>query len=120
MPATTFEVEPAAKMPTGRDSRRFRAFLSYSRGDDGTAKWLHGELERFRTPKDLIGVIGSRGRVEKRVGPVFRDRTDLSSGGELEARLIEALRDSEFLIVLCSPASARSSYVNAEVQRFVD
>jgi hypothetical protein len=101
-------------------SRRFRAFLSYSRADDRTARWLHGELERFRTPKDLVGATGTHGPVERRVAPVFRDRTDLSSGGVLQAKLVEALRDSEFLVVLCSPSSAKSAYVNAEVQQFID
>jgi len=105
---------------SGAQTRRFKAFLSYSRKDDGAAKWLHAALEAYRTPKDLLKLEGARGAVSKRVAPVFRDRTDLSSGGVLHGKLIEALQQSEFLIVLCSPASAQSAYVNAEVEQFIN
>jgi len=98
---------------------RFKAFLSYSRKDDRVAKWLHAALEAYRTPRELLKTEGSRGPVSKRVSPVFRDRTDLSSGGVLHGKLVEALQQSEFLIVLCSPASAQSAYVNAEVEQFI-
>jgi len=35
-------------------SPRFRAFLSYSRKDEGVANWLHRALERYRTPGRLV------------------------------------------------------------------
>lgn len=100
-------------------NRRFKAFLSYSRTDDRIAKWLHATLEAYRTPTQLLSSSGAFGVVAKRLSPVFRDRTDLSSGGELHHKLVEALKQSDFLVVLCSPASARSAYVNAEIESFL-
>ncbi|MES1201256.1 MAG: toll/interleukin-1 receptor domain-containing protein [Pseudomonadota bacterium] len=99
---------------------RFRAFLSYSRKDDRIAKWLHAALEAYRTPKDLVNTEGRFGAIARRLSPVFRDRTDLSSGGALQGNLVEALKQSEFLVVLCSPASAQSAYVDAEVHAFIE
>lgn len=42
----------------------------------------------------------------------------MAASGDLNAGLIAALKDSLFLIVLCSPASARSRWVNQEVMTF--
>lgn len=53
-----------------------------------------------------------------RLSPIFRDRDELSASGDLPARLHEALEASRFLIVVCSPAAARSQWVDAEIRRF--
>src|SRR6185312_9520639 len=50
-----------------------------------------------------------------RLIPVFRDREELSSSPELGTRINEALAQSENLVVICSPASAASRWVNEEV-----
>lgn len=97
----------------------YSAFLSYSRIDDRIANWLHSRLDRFRTPKVLIGVQGSHGPVIEKLHPIFRDRTDMSGGGELAFRIKEALQQSERLIVLCSPAAVESSWVDLEVEEFI-
>ena len=98
---------------------RYRAFFSYSRADNRVANWLHGQLDRYRTPKALIGIDGKFGNVPSKLHPIFRDRTDLPSGGHLSKVLQDALEDSETLIVLCSPAAAKSAYVNHEVETFI-
>lgn len=95
----------------------YRAFLSYSRTDDRQADWLHHRLESFRTPKSLIE-DGAHSRPPNLL-PIFRDRTDMSGGGQLSARIVEALTESEALIVLCSRASAVSHWVNTEVKTFI-
>ena len=97
----------------------YRAFFSYARADDRTANWLHAQLDRYRTPKSLIGDAGALGPVTAKLHPIFRDRTDLESGGHITERLQEALEASETLIVLCTPASARSQWVNHEVETFL-
>lgn len=97
-----------------------RAFFSYSRSDDRIANWLHGALDRYRTPKALIGIEGALGPVPAKLHPIFRDRTDLSGGGHLNERIETALRDSECLVVLCTPSSARSPWVNREVEIFLE
>lgn len=98
---------------------QYRAFFSYARADDRTANWLHAQLDRYRTPKSLVGDAGALGPVTAKLHPIFRDRTDLESGGHITERLQEALEASETLIVLCTPASARSQWVNHEVETFL-
>lgn len=99
---------------------RYRAFLSYARKDHRCAQWLHASLEGFRTPRTLLAPGGASETVPTRLGPIFRDRTDLSGGGTLSKRIEAALADSEFLIVLCSPSAAGSEWVNRECQLFVE
>lgn len=98
---------------------RYRAFFSYARADDRVANWLHRQLDGYRTPKPLVGSDGELGPVPAKLHPIFRDRTDLESGGHVDAALQQALEDSETLIVLCTPTSAKSHWVNHEVETFL-
>ncbi len=52
-------------------------------------------------------------------GPTFRDVTDLKPG-LLAEEINNALRNSEWLIVVCSPRSAKSPWVCKEAQTFID
>ena len=52
------------------------------------------------------------------MSPVFRDRDDLSSAGQLGPQIQAALTDSEALVVVCSPNAAQSTYVDAEILAF--
>jgi hypothetical protein len=58
------------------------------------------------------------GPVPKSLRPVFRDRYDFNVGGTLNEQTISALDASAALVVLCSPASAKSVPVNEEVRLF--
>ncbi len=98
--------------------RRYSAFFSYSRADSKLAAKLHKALDSYKVPKALRGVEGSRGAVPDTLHPIFRDREDLSGGGALAERLQVALLDSDALIVLCTPNSAQSQWVNEEVKTF--
>jgi TIR domain len=97
---------------------RYRAFLSYAHADTSWAKWLHGRLEAFRIDRDLAGRATSIGVVPASLRPVFRDRDDFTGGHSLTDATIAALDASGALVVLCSPHSARSKYVNEEVRLF--
>jgi hypothetical protein len=96
---------------------KFRAFLSYSHADTPLAKWLHSSLERFPL-RGLSGRETAPGPVPKQLRPIFRDREDFRAGQTLTAQTIPALDASAALIVLCSPASAKSAAVNEEVRLF--
>ena len=98
--------------------RRYRAFISYSHRDSKWGKWLQSALESYKLPKDMIGRTTDAGIVPENLRPIFRDRLDLSAGPSLQAQLDEALAASDNLIVICSPSSAKSEYVNEEVRRF--
>lgn len=86
---------------------KYRAFISYSHRDEKWAAWLHSALETYRIPKSLVGSETSFGVVPARLAPVFRDRDELASATDLGRVLTQALRDSAYQIVICSPAAAR-------------
>ena len=100
------------------DSSRYRAFLSYSHRDAKWGTWLHKALESYRPPRQLIGKITARGPIPKRLAPIFRDREELASATDLGTVINEALRQSACQIVICSPSSARSRWVNEEILAF--
>ncbi len=97
---------------------KFRAFLSYSHRDKKWGRWLHKALEGYRIDKDLVGRETATGAIPKTLRPIFRARDDFAAGHSLTKQTRAALETSAFLIVLCSPNSARSDYVNEEVQFF--
>lgn len=97
----------------------YRAFISYSHSDERWASWLHRALESYRLPRKLVGTQTSVGEIPKLLQPVFRDRDDLSSAADLSTTVKEALANSENLLVICSPASAASQWVNEEIREFV-
>jgi len=96
---------------------KYRAFLSYSHIDTPLAKWLHSRLESFPL-RGLSGRETPQGPVPKSLRPIFRDREDFSVGGSLNDQSIAALDASAALVVLCSPASAKSHYVNEEIRLY--
>ena len=100
------------------DRHRYWAFISYSHQDERWATWLHKKLERYRIPGRLVGRTTKAGIVPKRIYPVFRDRDELPGSSDLGKKISAALRSSRFLVVLCSPNSAHSHWVNEEVKEF--
>jgi WD40 repeat protein len=97
---------------------KYRAFISYSHADHKWAVWLHKALERYPIHKRLVGVETSIGKTPKRLGRVFRDEDELGATPELGAKIEKALSESDTLIVLCSPSSAKSPWVNNEITQF--
>ena len=115
--------EPSSSIPpAGQTDYIYYAFVSYSHKDGKWAKWIQNALERYRLPAAL------RREAEKplpiRIHPVFRDSTDLGVG-KLAETLRKELDQSKYLIVVCSPNSARPNeegkhWVNEEVARFCE
>jgi tetratricopeptide (TPR) repeat protein len=101
-----------------RNQPKYRAFLSYSHADARQAQSLHHFIEGYSIPKRLVGRETNQGIIPKRLRPVFKDRDELPSASNLESEINEALKSSEHLIVICSPDSARSRWVNEEVLTF--
>lgn len=97
---------------------RYRAFISYSHADEAWARWLMRRLETYRVPSRLVGTEGAFGPIGPRLGAFFRDRDELTAAGDLGASIHAALADADALIVICSPASARSRWVGAEIEAF--
>jgi len=97
---------------------KYWAFISYSHADRKWGDWLHSALETYRVPKGLAGKTSRDGKIPVRVFPIFRDREELSASAELGVKIDEALRQSRYLIVICSPHSAKSRWVNEEIKAF--
>ena len=111
MPAGSPVVSPA--------SDRYWAFISYSHQDERWAAWLHTRLETYTGHKKLVGTPNRYGEpVPARPFPVFRDRDELEGAPDLPDRIQEALQRSRFLIVICSPAAAKSQWVDQEIRTF--
>lgn len=91
------------------------AFISYNHQDTKTAQWLHRKLESYRLPANIRNEFSE----SKYLRPVFRDQEDLSTG-ILSEELRKNLKESKFLIVICSPHSAQSAWVSEEVKAFIE
>ncbi|MDP9004386.1 MAG: TIR domain-containing protein [Verrucomicrobiota bacterium] len=106
--------------PRNSDAAGFKywAFISYSHADRKWGDWLHHALETYRPPRGLIGKPGRDGAVRRKNPPIFRDREELPSSASLSDNINNALRESRYLIVICSPHAAVSRWVNEEIVYF--
>ncbi|MEM9756252.1 MAG: toll/interleukin-1 receptor domain-containing protein, partial [Pseudomonadota bacterium] len=95
----------------------YAAFISYRHvaPDDVWAERVLHDLETFVVPQELRG----RNGYGRTIGRVFRDREELPAAGQLSPRLRQALEESENLIVVCSPETPHSPWVNEEVAHFI-
>jgi tetratricopeptide (TPR) repeat protein len=91
---------------------KYAAFLSYNHRDRDFARWLHRSIETYAPPAEV------RAAQAHALKPVFMDREELASSGDLAKSVREALENSEALVVICSPNSAASKWVNEEVRTF--
>lgn len=91
------------------------AFISYCSVDEKWAKRLHVALEHYNIPTRLIK---ENPRLPRRIRPVFWYKVDLS-GTKLKESLKRELDRSRYLIVICSPESARNQWVNSEIGDFL-
>ena len=96
--------------------KKYFAFISYKREDEKWAQWLQHELEHYRLP---LNIRQANTDMPKEIRPVFKDTTDLSAGILVE-EIQQALEQSKFLIVICSPRASKSEWVGKEVQYFID
>ncbi|MFL0157111.1 TIR domain-containing protein [Mycobacteroides chelonae] len=95
----------AAELPlTAPGGYDYDAFLSYSRADTAVAEGIQ---------KGLHSIGRKLGRLHAL--RVFRDKTDLAASPSLWAKLTEALDKSRYLVVVLSPNSAGSEWVNKEI-----
>ena len=93
----------------------YYAFISYKREDEKWAKWLQKRIENYRLPA-IIRKSDSILPIKLR--PVFLDQTDIQPG-LLKDELSQQLENSRYLIVICSPMSAKSEWVGEEISQFI-
>ena len=95
------------------------AFISYSRKDASVAKYLQERIEKYVYPHEFVAET-NRPEDDKRVRPIFLDLTDLSAQTRsFSDEIKENLTDSRYLILICSPSSAKSPFVRMEIEHFL-
>jgi hypothetical protein len=66
-----------------------------------------------------VGARNERGdEIPARLYPVFRDEEELPTDAELSGPIERALRNSRFMVVICSPRSVASKFVEDEIRTF--
>ena len=71
-------------------------------------------LEQYPVPKAVARRTGIR-----RINRVFRDKEELPITSDLNDNIERALLHSEFLIVICSPRTRESAWVQKEIETFL-
>lgn len=98
------------------------AFISYKREDAEWALWLQRKLENYHLPSKIIKEhpeLPQKVQETSQIRPrLFRDITELG-GGSLPQNIESALKNSGYLIVICSRESAKSEWVDKEIQGFI-
>ena len=94
----------------------YDAFISYrhSELDKFVAEELHKQLETFKIPKKIAEKCK-----KKKISRIFRDKDELPITSNLADPIINALRMSEFLIVICSPRLKESLWCKREIENFI-
>ncbi|MDR1571526.1 MAG: TIR domain-containing protein [Clostridiales Family XIII bacterium] len=95
----------------------YTAFISYRHKplDTAVAKAIHRQIEAYRVPAHIAKASG-----RKRMGRLFRDQEELPLLADLGAGIRQALADSEWLILICSPDLPKSKWCMAEVDYFIE
>jgi len=98
------------------EHKRYAAFISYrhTSTDAQAAGRLHAFIESYQVPHAIYKASGI-----KKMGRVFRDQEELPLSSDLGGDIENALRDSEWLIVVCSPQLLESKWCMREVDYFI-
>jgi hypothetical protein len=118
LPHTPMMTPEVSAIEVRKTEYKYWAFISYSHRDTAWAEWVHRRLESYNVPGDLIGRTSRDGPLPHRLIPVFRDRDELSAVHDLGLYIKSSLALSRHLVVICSPNSAHSPYVDGEIRYF--
>ena len=95
---------------------KYDAFISYrhSELDKFVATTLHKKLESFKLPKNVKSPTG-----KKKIERVFRDQDELPLASNLSDPITEALENSDYLLVICTPRLPESEWCKKEIETFI-
>lgn len=100
------------------EDRKFKYdfFISYKHGerDSKISGYLQKKLEGYKIPKEIKKRCG-----KDKITRVFRDREELAVTVDLTQEIEEQLKNTEYLVVMCSPQSKQSVWVSREVETFL-
>lgn len=96
----------------------YDAFISYRHNDldKYVAISIHHLLETYKLPKNIIKNFDLK---KTKIERVFRDQEELPLANNLEDPIVEALSNSEYLIVICSPRLKDSMWCQKEIETFI-
>ncbi|MCR5100085.1 MAG: TIR domain-containing protein, partial [Butyrivibrio sp.] len=94
----------------------FNAFISYKHAelDNKIAASIVRDLEHFHIPAKIQKSTGV-----KRINRIFRDKDELPITNDLNDTISQALYNSDFLIVICSTNTHKSTWVEREIETFL-
>ena len=94
----------------------YNAFISYRHNprDNKIVATLQRQLENYRIPKEIRASTGVA-KIER----VFLDKGELEVAGDLNKVICDALENTDYLIVICSPESKKSIWVQREIEYFL-
>lgn len=97
---------------------KYNAFISYRHNDldKFVAENLHRLIETYKMPKPVVEKYDI---TDNNVRRVFRDQEELPLAPSLEKPIITALKESKFLIVICSPRLKESKWCKKEIENFI-
>lgn len=95
---------------------KYFAFISFQSADAHEALRMQRALETYRLPYS----VSRRQGLPRQIGRCFCYLTDINLREELMQELQQQLAESKYLIVVCSPESAKSTFVNGGIERFVE
>ncbi len=95
-------------------SAEYDAFICYRHGelDSAAARVLQAKLEHFRAPR---GISEKKHPIQR----VFLDEGELSSCADFGEQIEYALKNAEWLIVVCSTQTPGSPWVDLEIKTFL-
>lgn len=95
----------------------YDVFISYRHTelDSKVAKRIQRQLEHYHIPSYIRKRTGRKNGFR-----VFRDKDELPVTDDLGDVLHTALRESSYLIVICSPDTAESLWVKREIEYFIE
>ena len=94
----------------------FNAFISYKHAelDNKIAEAIVRDLEHFHIPGKIRKSTGI-----KKIERVFRDKDELPITSDLNETITQALENSDYLIVICSTNTKKSTWVEREIDTFL-
>lgn len=92
----------------------YNAFISYRHHPDDirVASEIHRALEHYKVPKAIR-------KKSKGITRLFRDKDELPITSNLSSDITRALRNSDYLIVICSTHTCESAWVQREIETFL-
>ena len=95
---------------------KYDIFISYKHEelDKAVAARLQRKLEQYKIPREIKLKIG-----KKKIERVFRDEEELSISSDLGKEIEGQLKESEYLLLVCSKKTKDSPWVLREIETFL-